>query len=94
MAGRPLTRHALRRHTTNHLQTGNFWFSITLEQFQIKSDRKAILELTKLLAFLVWSISATADDALEVAGRIVKTPSCLAERDLCPSQKKISASPC
>jgi hypothetical protein len=35
-----------------------------LEQFQLKSDRKAILKLKKLLAFLVWSTSATTDDAL------------------------------
>jgi hypothetical protein len=35
-----------------------------LEQFQLESDRKAILKLKKLLAFLVLSASATADDAL------------------------------
>jgi hypothetical protein len=42
----------------------HFEWVAALEQFQLESDRKAILKL-KLLAFLVWSTSATADDALE-----------------------------
>jgi hypothetical protein len=40
-----------------------------LEQFQLERDRKAILKLKKLLAFLVWSTSATVDDALDRPAR-------------------------
>jgi hypothetical protein len=38
---------------------------VPLEQFRLKSDRKAILKMKKLLAFLTWSRSATVDDALD-----------------------------
>jgi hypothetical protein len=33
------------------------------ERLQLESDRKAIVKLKKLLAFLIWSPSAAADDA-------------------------------
>jgi hypothetical protein len=46
------------------LAGANFEWVAALEQFQLEWDREAILKLKRLLAFLIWSTSATADDAL------------------------------
>jgi hypothetical protein len=53
----------ITKQGTRHVQSNSNQFT-ALEQFQLESDRKAILKLKKLLALLVWSTSATADDAL------------------------------
>jgi hypothetical protein len=61
----------------------------TLEQSRLKSDRKAILKLKKLLAFSVWSTSATADDALTRVGFAALTGGAhiakISPVELCPS---------